>query len=226
MIPLISKILNSSLKSVGKSIATSSKTGLVSKYVTPTRLRGIGVAAAGYYGGNYAIDKFGQELRADYGQETATRRYGAGEGIAREITNTGALSSLVIGGIAGASLTKGLLGASSSVMGRFTRAEAYYRLDRLRKYQSQMEAGRSYAYGPMAKAPKKGGSWLKSPVLWAIAGPGAAGIGAGAYFSSRTPVALESSNMSMYGSSSANDRLNFSTAGLTLALHDRRSRRV
>jgi hypothetical protein len=191
---LLSEILDTTLGGV---IKTAAK-----KTITSTRGRGLIMAAAGYYGGNYAMDKAKQDLSAEYGNQVYQDRYGAGEDIGRDLLTGASLGIGVVGGVFGKSVTRlGLKAAKSVVTSPFKISFA----------------------APSVRMPKPAsyGSIRSRKSLMSAAVMG--GLGYGYVSSLRRPPAVEGRNTEIYGQSSVS-KMNFDTAGLVQALHNNRRR--
>lgn len=198
---LLSQILDTTLGGVIKTAAKKS--------VTSTRGRGLIMAAAGYYGGNYAMDKAKQDLSAEYGNQVYQDRYGAGEGIGRNILTGGALGVGVIGGVFGRSITAGGFKIARGAI--MAPKQAVTSLFRSSEKAEAAKTVRTKPYNSI-RARK---SLLSASVM--------GGLGYGYVSSLRRPPAIEGRNTEIYGQSSVS-KMNFDTAGLVQALHNNRRR--
>lgn len=235
MASLIDKLINMTLGGTIKSV-TNFGLKTSAKALTPTRLRSIGVAAGIYYGGNYLLTKARQDMSADYGSDVYTERYEKGENLARGVIGGAAISKAVLGGIFGKSVPRTaanmVAGASKGIASVFTGRQApMNRLIDQRKWASptqyRYERYSSYLQNKKAKLKSlksKGNSWAASAGRkTAITGASLLGVGVGYYSTSRNPVALESRSVDVFGGSSSS-KMNFNTAGLVQAMHDKRKR--
>lgn len=203
---IMSKILNTTL---GGALKAGSK-----KAFTTTRGRGILMAAAGYYGGNYALDKVRQDLSAEYGSQTYDARYSTGEGLARNLLTGAAITNLAVGGIFGKSMvslaakTPGKIAKSAKSI--FSRKKATSES----KIPITEHTRNSVKTKPYAS--------IKNRKSFIFAGM-VAGLGYGYNSSLRKPVALEGRNVEIYGQSAVS-KMNFDTAGLVQSIHNNRRR--
>lgn len=199
---IMSKILNSTL---GGALKTGSK-----KAFTTTRGRGILMAAAGYYGGNYAMDKVKQDLSAEYGSQVYDSRYSTGEGLARNLLAGASLTSFAVGGIFGRSVVGTLAKTPGKVATKLFRRKSTAES----KIPITEHTRNSVKTKPYASIKHR-----KSLIFAGMV----AGLGYGYNSSIRKPVALEGRNVEIYGQSAVS-KMNFDTAGLVQSIHNNRRR--
>lgn len=198
----MSKVLNTTLSGVLK---TASKAAF-----TTTRGRGVLMAAAGYYGGNYAMDKIQQDLSADYGSQAYNDRYAQGEGLARNLLVGASLTSLVVGGVFG----KSVVGMTARTPGKIVSSIFKRNPSSQNKIPITEHTRNSVRTKPFASIKNR-----KSLIFAGMV----AGLGYGYTTALKRPVALEGRNVEIYGQSSVS-KMNFNTAGLVQSLHNNRRR--
>lgn len=208
---LLSQILDTTLGGV---IKTAAK-----KTITSTRGRGLIMAAAGYYGGNYAMDKAKQDLSAEYGNQVYQDRYGAGEGIGRDLLTGASLGIGVVGGVFGKSIVGMGKSAVTTGLGSVKSAASWgYNMMFNRTARKTVEAAQAVKR-PMRQAAYSSIRSRKSLLSASVMG----GLAYGYTTSIRRPPAIEGRNTEIYGQSSVS-KMNFDTAGLVQALHNNRKR--
>lgn len=199
---IMSKILNTTLGGVLKAGTK--------KAFTTTRGRGILMAAAGYYGGNYALDKVRQDLSAEYGSQTYDARYSTGEGLARNLLTGAAITNLAVGGIFG----KSMVSLAAKTPGKIAKTIFSRNKVSASKIPITEHTRNSVKTKPYAS--------IKNRKSFIFAGM-VAGLGYGYNSSLRKPVALEGRNVEIYGQSAVS-KMNFDTAGLVQSIHNNRRR--